>query len=106
MSPQPGTPRFFETAAAFRAWLQANAATATELPVGFHEVGSGRPGVTWPESVDEALCFGWIDGVRRGIDEHAYSIFSTDAWPRSAVASNGRWGATAVMVSPDCMTKS
>ncbi len=60
----PATPIFFDTAAAFRAWLEAHHASATELIVGFRKVGSGQPGITWPESVDEALCFGWIDGVR------------------------------------------
>lgn len=74
-------PRYFATAAEFRAWLEANAATATELLVGFHKVGSGRPSMSWSESVDEALCVGWIDGVRRRIDETAYSIRFT---PRKA----------------------
>lgn len=68
------TPKFFESAADFRAWLQVHAAVAPELLVGFWKVGSGRPSMTWPESVDEALCFGWIDGVRKRIDEHAYQI--------------------------------
>jgi len=68
------TPLFFETAAAFRAWLERNASREAELVVGFHKVGSGRPSMTWPESVDEALCFGWIDGVRKRIDEHSYVI--------------------------------
>ena len=60
-------PTFFPTPAAFRAWLAANHATATELLVGFHKVGSGKPSITWPQSVDQALCFGWIDGVRRSL---------------------------------------
>lgn len=67
-------PRYFETAGAFRDWLASNADTATELLVGFHKVGTGQPSTRWSESVDEALCFGWIDGVRRRIDEHRYSI--------------------------------
>jgi len=67
-------PRFFATAAAFRAWLDRNAAKAQELLVGFHKVGSGRPSMSWSESVDEALCVGWIDGVRRRIDDASYSI--------------------------------
>ena len=75
------TPRFFPTAADFRAWLHANHARATELVVGFHRKGSGRPSITWPESVDEALCYGWIDGVRRSLDEHSYTIRFT---PRQA----------------------
>jgi uncharacterized protein YdeI (YjbR/CyaY-like superfamily) len=74
-------PRYFATAADFRDWLDAHAATATELLVGFHKVDSGRPSMSWSESVDEALCVGWIDGVRRRIDEAAYSIRFT---PRKA----------------------
>jgi uncharacterized protein YdeI (YjbR/CyaY-like superfamily) len=74
-------PTFFETPAAFRRWLAKHQATATELLVGFHKVGSGKRSITWPESVDEALCFGWIDGVRRRIDETSYSIRFT---PRKA----------------------
>ncbi len=77
------TPRFFANVAAFRAWFTANASTATELLVGYHKVGSGRPSMTWSESVDEALCFGWIDGVRRRIDDHAYSIRFTPRKPTS-----------------------
>ena len=77
------TPKFFKNAAAFRAWLEANAATATELLVGFHKVGSGQPSMTWSESVDEALCFGWIDGVRKRIDDDAYTIRFTPRKPTS-----------------------
>lgn len=76
-------PRFFATAADFRAWLQENAAGASELLVGFHKVDSGQPSMTWPESVDEALCFGWIDGVRKRIDDHSYSIRFTPRKPSS-----------------------
>jgi uncharacterized protein YdeI (YjbR/CyaY-like superfamily) len=67
-------PRFFKTQADFRAWLEKNHATKTELLVGFHKKSSGKPSITWPESVDAALCFGWIDGVRRTIDETSYTI--------------------------------
>ena len=67
-------PRFFATPAEFRAWLEEHHADATELLVGFYKKGSGRPSITWPESVDEALCFGWIDGVRRKIDDERYTI--------------------------------
>ncbi|MCU0895446.1 MAG: YdeI/OmpD-associated family protein [Rhodospirillales bacterium] len=67
-------PRFFASAAEFRRWLSEHGATASELVVGFHKRGSGRPSLTWSESVDEALCFGWIDGVRTRIDEHSYKI--------------------------------
>jgi uncharacterized protein YdeI (YjbR/CyaY-like superfamily) len=65
---------FFATPAAFRKWLQKNHDSVDELLVGFHRKDSGKPSITWPESVDEALCFGWIDGVRRRIDEDSYSI--------------------------------
>lgn len=67
-------PRFFATADAFRDWLEKNHHRAAELLVGFYKRGSGKPSITWPESVDEALCFGWIDGVRRSIDESSYTI--------------------------------
>jgi uncharacterized protein YdeI (YjbR/CyaY-like superfamily) len=70
----PIEPVFFATPAAFRAWLDANHATARELLVGFHRKGSGRPSITWPESVAEALCVGWIDGVRRSVDDERYTI--------------------------------
>jgi uncharacterized protein YdeI (YjbR/CyaY-like superfamily) len=76
-------PRFFETANAFRKWLLANAEDSGELLVGYHKVGTGQPSMSWSESVDEALCFGWIDGVRKRIDEHTYSIRFT---PRKATS--------------------
>ena len=65
---------FFASAQEFRAWLDAHSQTAVDLTVGFHKVGSGKPSLTWPESVDEALCVGWIDSVRRRIDDEAYQI--------------------------------
>ncbi len=74
---------FFATPADFRAWLERHHETAGELLVGFHKKGSGRPSITWPESVDEALCFGWIDGVRRTIDDESYSIRFTPRRSRS-----------------------
>ncbi len=67
-------PIFFEKQADFRQWLAENHQSETELLVGFYKVGSGKPSMTWPQSVDEALCFGWIDGVRKTIDEHSYQI--------------------------------
>lgn len=67
-------PTFFTTPAAFRRWLEKNHHRATELLVGFYKKGSGKRSITWPESVDQALCFGWIDGVRRRIDDASYSI--------------------------------
>ena len=74
-------PTFFATPADFRAWLQAHHDTESELLVGFYKKGSGKPSITWPESVDEALCFGWIDGVRRSAGPDAYTIRFT---PRRA----------------------
>ena len=76
-------PTFFATPDEFRAWLQEHHATASELLVGFHKKGSGRPSITWPQSVDQALCFGWIDGVRRRIDDASYSIRFTPRKARS-----------------------
>ena len=67
-------PTFFKTPAAFRTWLEKHHQKATELLVGFYKKDSGKPSITWPESVDQALCFGWIDGVRRRIDDVSYSI--------------------------------
>lgn len=76
-------PTFFATPAAFGAWLAQNAATASELVVGFYKRGSGHASMTWPESVDEALCVGWIDGVRTRIDDEAYKIRFTPRKPTS-----------------------
>jgi uncharacterized protein YdeI (YjbR/CyaY-like superfamily) len=75
-------PVFF-TADEFRAWLEAHHADAGEILVGFWKRGTGKPGMTWPESVDEALCFGWIDGVRRSLGDDAYTIRFTPRKPRS-----------------------
>lgn len=76
-------PVFFATPAEFRAWFEAHHETAQEVLVGFYKKDSGKPGITWPESVDEALCFGWIDGVRRSLDEISYCIRFTPRKPRS-----------------------
>ena len=64
---------FFETPSEFRAWLEAHHETATELWVGFHKKRTGRPSMIWPEAVDQALCFGWIDGIRKRVDETSYA---------------------------------
>ena len=77
------TPKFFKTPSAFRKWLAANHAKAKELWVGFYKKGSGKPSITWPESVDEALCFGWIDGVRKTIDDESYVIRFSPRKPES-----------------------
>ena len=67
-------PEFFQTPADFGTWLEKNHATATELWVGFYTKDSGEPSITWPDSVDQALCFGWIDGIRKRVDEISYQI--------------------------------
>ena len=79
----PKKARFFAAPKDFRAWLEKHHATARELVVGFHKKGTTKRSITWPESVDEALCFGWIDGVRRSLGEEAYSIRFTPRRPRS-----------------------
>jgi uncharacterized protein YdeI (YjbR/CyaY-like superfamily) len=78
-----GKPTFFATPADLRRWFAKNAASTPELLVGFHRKGSGKPSITWPESVDEALCVGWIDGVRRRIDDTSYTIRFTPRRPGS-----------------------
>jgi uncharacterized protein YdeI (YjbR/CyaY-like superfamily) len=70
----PVNPTFFATPAALRTWLRKHHDKRLELWVGFHKRGSGKASITWPESVDEALCYGWIDGVRKRIDETSYVI--------------------------------
>src|SRR5205809_5093496 len=80
--------KFFKTPSDFRKWLAANHAKAKELWVGFHKKDSGKPSITWPESVDEALCFGWIEGIRKRVDEISYQIRFTPRRPGSV------WSAT------------
>jgi len=80
--------KFFRTPADFRTWLEKNHATATEIWVGFYKKDSGKPSIRWPESVDEALCFGWIDGIRKRVDEISYQIRFTPRRPGSV------WSAT------------
>ena len=74
---------FFPTPAHLRKWFARNHATATELWVGFYKKDTGRPSITWPESVDEALCVGWIDGIRKRIDAESYKIRFTPRRPTS-----------------------
>lgn len=76
-------PHFFKTPADFRKWLDKNHAKEKELLVGFYKTGSGKPSITWPESVDQALCFGWIDGVRKSLGEESYTIRFTPRKPTS-----------------------
>lgn len=65
-------PKFFRTSEQFRQWLEKNHDKTTELFIGFHKKASGKKSITYPEALDEALCFGWIDGVRKSIDEISY----------------------------------
>lgn len=75
--------KFFANASEFRKWLEKNHTTARELWVGFYKKSTGKPSITWPESVDAALCFGWIDGLRKSIDETSYMNRFTPRNPRS-----------------------
>lgn len=83
----PMEPAYFTSAAEFRTWLEKHHDGTQELWVGFYKKVSGKPSMTWPESVDVALCFGWIDGIRKSIDTNAYTIRFT---PRK---SNSTWSA-------------
>jgi uncharacterized protein YdeI (YjbR/CyaY-like superfamily) len=76
-------PTFFPTPADFRAWLEAHHDKSSELLVGFYKKDSGKPSITWPESVEAALCFGWIDGVRKSLEETSYTIRFTPRKPTS-----------------------
>ena len=76
-------PTFFATPSELRAWLERHHDTSQELLIGYYKKSSGKPSITWPESVDEALCFGWIDGVRKRIDDERYTIRFTPRKPRS-----------------------
>jgi len=75
--------KFFKSPPDFRKWLAANHASQTELWVGFYKRASGKASITWPQSVDEALCFGWIDGIRKSIDDVSYKIRFTPRKQRS-----------------------
>jgi uncharacterized protein YdeI (YjbR/CyaY-like superfamily) len=74
---------FFSSPEEFRQWLRAHHADRRELLVGFHKAHTGKPTMTWPESVKEALCYGWIDGVRRSVDGDRYTIRFSPRRPRS-----------------------
>src|SRR3982751_1969731 len=82
--PEPTGIRFFAAPREFREWLGQYHQSARELWVGFYKKGSGKPSITWPESVDEALCFGWIDGLRKSVDSQSYKIRFT---PRRKVSA-------------------
>ena len=71
--------KYFKSATDFRRWLEKNHATMQELWVGYYKKSSRQPSMTWPESVNEALCFGWIDGIRKSVDDLRYnSIYATE----------------------------
>jgi len=91
----PSEPVFFESSAAWRTWLERHSAREKELVVGFVKAHTGRATLTWPQAVDEALCFGWIDGVRTSIDEDHYKIRFTPRKP------NSRWSAVNIKRVPE-----
>ncbi len=74
---------FFKSSKDFRKWLQKKSHSGRELWVGYYKKNSGQPSITWPESVDEALCFGWIDGIRKSLDDLSYTIRFTPRKPNS-----------------------
>ena len=76
-------PAFFKNQNEFRKWLEKNHYKETELIVGYYKVDSGRHNMSWSQSVDQALCFGWIDGIRRSIDKDSYCIRFTPRRPGS-----------------------
>lgn len=79
----PTSPRFFRTPADLRAWFERNHDQGGALWVGYYKKATGLPSVTWPESVDAALCFGWIDGLKRSVDERSYTLRFTPRRKRS-----------------------
>jgi uncharacterized protein YdeI (YjbR/CyaY-like superfamily) len=81
--PATADPTFFATPALFRRWLKQHGASAQHLWVGYHKVGVVTPSLTWQQSVDQALCFGWIDGIRKNIDRDRYMIRFTPRKPAS-----------------------
>jgi uncharacterized protein YdeI (YjbR/CyaY-like superfamily) len=83
MTPSAESIRFFKNAATLRRWFERHHGTASVLHLGFHKKASGRPSVTYPEALDEALCFGWIDGVRHSIDTESYTTRFTPRKARS-----------------------
>jgi len=73
-APTSSKTAFFQSPSEWRQWLEAHHADTQELTVGFYKKGSGTPSITWPESVDEALCVGWIDGIRKSVNADSYMI--------------------------------
>jgi uncharacterized protein YdeI (YjbR/CyaY-like superfamily) len=97
-------PTYFATAADFRRWLAAHHATAPELLVGFWKKGTGKPSIDWPEARDQALCFGWIDGLRKSLGNEAYTIRFTPRRPKS-IWSNVNLERYAALAADGQMTK-
>lgn len=101
---EPTEVTHFESPRAFRAWLAEHHDIRDVLWVGYWKKATGRPSITWPESVDVALCFGWIDGLRKRIDDEAYTIRFTPRRPGSTWSRRNieRYGAmeTAGLVEP------
>ena len=83
MVSRPSRPRFFKTTDDLRKWFAANHEKADEIWVGFYRKASGKTGITWSQAVDQALCFGWIDGVRKSVDDERYANRFTPRRPRS-----------------------
>lgn len=77
-------PLFFKNKNELRKWFDKNHNLLTEQWIGYYKVNSGKESVTWSESVDEALCFGWIDGIRKSIDDKSYKIRFTPRKPSSS----------------------
>ena len=75
--------KFFKNQSELRRWFEKNFDKKTEQWIGFYKTNSGKSSITWSQSVDEALCFGWIDGIRKSIDETSYKIRFTPRNPRS-----------------------
>ncbi|MDQ3877324.1 MAG: YdeI/OmpD-associated family protein [Actinomycetota bacterium] len=92
-------PRYFKSGEEMRRWLTANHENAAELWVGFYKKSADNKGVSWSEAVDQALCFGWIDGVRKGIDDHRFTIRFTRRKPGSI------WSAVNIAKAEDLSSK-
>src|SRR5688572_29599516 len=77
------TPTFFSAPTDFRAWLEEHHAATDHLWVGYYKKATNKPSVTWEETVDQALCYGWVDGIRKSRDDESYMIRFTPRKPRS-----------------------
>ena len=92
-------PIFFAAPIDLRKWFEKNYDKEVELLIGYHKKASGKPSITWPESVNEALCFGWIDGVRKGVSDTVYTVRFTPRKPGS------NWSATNIKYAEDLIKK-